>query len=133
MYSTPPTRARCGSPTRARSCIRRPASASAPSHRPDWVQVTPKLHDIQYVLAQDLATLVWLGNLADLELHTSLAHAGTYDCPNMVVFDLDPGPGTSIVECCEVGLLLQGMFEGLGLRTLAKTSGSKGMQVYAPL
>jgi bifunctional non-homologous end joining protein LigD len=106
---------------------------NAPSHRPDWVQVTPKLHDIQYVLVQDLATLVWLGNLADLELHTSLAHAGDYDCPTMVVFDLDPGPGTSIVECCEVALLLQGMFSGLGLTTLAKTSGSKGMQVYAPL
>ncbi|TML02890.1 MAG: DNA ligase D [Actinobacteria bacterium] len=106
---------------------------NAPSHRPDWVQVTPTLHDIQYVLVQDLATLVWLGNLADLELHTSLAHVHDYDCPAMVVFDLDPGPGTSIVECCEVALLLKGMFSGLGLKTLAKTSGSKGMQVYAPL
>ncbi|MDX6657516.1 MAG: bifunctional non-ous end joining protein LigD, partial [Solirubrobacteraceae bacterium] len=53
--------------------------------------------------------------------------------PTMVVFDLDPGPGTSIVECCSVGLLLHGMFDGLGLRTFAKTSGSKGLQVYAPL
>jgi bifunctional non-homologous end joining protein LigD len=76
---------------------------------------------------------VWLGNLADLELHTSLAHSHDYDCPTMVVFDLDPGPGTTIVECCEVALLLEGMFSGLGLKTLAKTSGSKGMQVYAPL
>jgi bifunctional non-homologous end joining protein LigD len=106
---------------------------NAPSHRPEWVQVTPHLHDIQFVLVQDLATLVWLGNLADLELHTSLAHVHDYDCPAMIVFDLDPGPGTSIVECCEVALLLEGMFSGLGLRTLAKTSGSKGMQVYAPL
>jgi bifunctional non-homologous end joining protein LigD len=106
---------------------------NAPSHRPGWVQVTERLGDIQFVLAQDLSTLVWLGNLADLELHTSLAHAATYDCPNMVVFDLDPGPGTTIVECCEVGLLLEGMFSGLGLRTIAKTSGSKGLQVYAPL
>jgi bifunctional non-homologous end joining protein LigD len=106
---------------------------NAPSHRPEWVHVTPALHDIHYVLVQDLATLVWLGNLADLELHTSLAHAAAYDCPTMVVFDLDPGPGTTIVECCEVALLLEGMFSGLGLRTIAKTSGSKGMQVYAPL
>ena len=106
---------------------------NAPSHRPDWVQATPKLHDIQYVLVQDLATLVWLGNLADLELHTSLAHHHDYDSPTMVVFDLDPGPGTTIVECCEVALLLQGMFNGLGLKTIAKTSGSKGMQVYVPL
>jgi bifunctional non-homologous end joining protein LigD len=106
---------------------------NAPGHRPGWVQVTEPLGDIRYVLAQDLSTLVWLGNLADLELHTSLAHAGSYDCPNMVVFDLDPGPGTTIVECCEVGLLLEGMFSGLGLKTIAKTSGSKGLQVYAPL
>jgi bifunctional non-homologous end joining protein LigD len=95
---------------------------NAPTHRPGWVQVTPHL-----------ATLVWLGNLADLELHTSLAHAASYDCPDMVVFDLDPGPGTTIVQCCEVGLLLEGMFSGLGLKTIAKTSGSKGLQVYVPL
>jgi bifunctional non-homologous end joining protein LigD len=106
---------------------------NAPSHRPDWVAVTPALHEIRYVLAQDVATLVWLGNLADVELHTSLARAGDQDRPTMVVFDLDPGPGTSIVECCEVGLLLEGMFAGLGLRAFAKTSGSKGLQVYVPL
>jgi len=106
---------------------------NAPSHRPDWVSVTPDLHDIQFVLAQDAATLVWLGNLADLELHTSLAHVADYNRPSMVVFDLDPGPGTSIAECSEVGLLLDGMFSGLGLKTVAKTSGSKGLQVYVPL
>jgi bifunctional non-homologous end joining protein LigD len=104
-----------------------------PSHRPDWVRATDDLNDVRYCVADDVATLVWLANLADLELHTSLAHAEAYDCPTMVVFDLDPGPGTSIVECCTVGLLLQGMFEGLGLQTFAKTSGSKGLQVYAPL
>ena len=106
---------------------------NAPSHRPDWVAATPELHDIQFVLAQDVATLVWLGNLADLELHTSLAHVADYDRPTTVVFDLDPGPGTSIVQCCEVALLLDGMFSGVGLKTFAKTSGSKGLQVYAPL
>jgi bifunctional non-homologous end joining protein LigD len=105
----------------------------APSHRPDWVATTEPLGDIRFVLAQDAATLVWLANLADVELHTSLAHAGDYNRPTMVVFDLDPGPGTSIVECCEVGLLLEGMFAGLGIRTFAKTSGSKGLQIYAPL
>jgi bifunctional non-homologous end joining protein LigD len=104
-----------------------------PSHRPPWIAATEKLGDIHYCLAQDVATLVWLANLADLELHTSLAHAEAYERPTMVVFDLDPGPGTSIVECCEVALLLHGMFSGIGLQTFAKTSGSKGMQVYAPL
>jgi bifunctional non-homologous end joining protein LigD len=105
----------------------------APSHRPGWVATTEPLGDIRFVLAQDAATLVWLANLADLELHTSLAHAADYNRPTMVVFDLDPGPGTSIVECCEVGLLLEGMFAGLGMKTFAKTSGSKGLQIYAPL
>jgi bifunctional non-homologous end joining protein LigD len=104
-----------------------------PSHRPEWVRATDKLGDVSYCVADDVATLVWLANLADLELHTSLAHAESYDRPTMLVFDLDPGPGTSIVECCSVGVLLQGMFEGLGLQTFAKTSGSKGLQVYAPL
>ncbi len=81
---------------------------NAPSHRPGWVSVTPKLHDIHYVLAQNTATLVWLGNLADVELHTSLAHATDYERPTMVVFDLDPGPGTRSSSaarsaCCSRG------------------------------
>src|SRR3712207_9530832 len=76
---------------------------------------------------------MWLGNLADLELHTSLALAATPKEPNILAFDLDPGPPATIVECCRVGLWLQGMFENLGLQAFPKTSGSKGMQVYVPL
>ncbi len=101
----------------------------APAHRPDWVQTVSVASErrewIDYTLAQDLATLVWLANLAALELHTQR--------PTTLVFDLDPGPPATIVECCHVGLLLQAMFEALGLRSFAKTSGSKGLQVYVPL
>ena len=105
---------------------------NAPSHRPEWV-TTRRVGDIDYVVVEDLATLVWLANLADLELHTSLARAEEPARPTLVGFDLDPGPPATIVECCRVALLLRGMFAGLGLECFAKTSGSKGMQVYLPV
>jgi bifunctional non-homologous end joining protein LigD len=120
---------------------------NCPDHRPDWVQVARIFtrgtgrwgeaskgpRDIDFCLANDLPTLVWLSNLASLELHTSLATAADYQRPTMVAFDLDPGPPATIVECCEVALLLRAMFERLGLQCFPKTSGSKGMQVYLPL
>ena len=109
---------------------------NSPKHRPDWVQtatVQMNSKTIDFTLAQDVPTLVWLGNLADLELHTSLSKAPHVERPTMLVFDLDPGPPATIVECCRVALWLQGMFEGLGLKTVVKTSGNKGMQVYLPL
>jgi bifunctional non-homologous end joining protein LigD len=105
---------------------------NAPSHRPEWV-TTVRVGSIDYVVVDSEATLVWLANLADLELHTSLALADDPERPTLVAFDLDPGPPATIVECCRVAELLRGMFEGLGLECYAKTSGSKGMQVYLPL
>ena len=104
----------------------------SPSHRPDWVQ-TARVGDVNYTLCQDRATLVWLANLADIELHTSLSLAATPDTPTMLVFDLDPGPPATVVQCCEVALVLRGLFKALGLECVAKTSGSKGMQLYVPL
>jgi bifunctional non-homologous end joining protein LigD len=108
----------------------------APAHRPDWVQtvtVPAERKPIDYLLAQDLSTVVWLANLAALELHTPLARAGAIDRPTTLVFDLDPGEPATIVECCEVGLALRGLFETLGLQCFAKTSGKKGLQLYLPL
>jgi bifunctional non-homologous end joining protein LigD len=105
---------------------------NAPSHRPEWV-TTARVGSIDYVVVDHEATLIWLAHLADLELHTSLALVHDPGRPTLVAFDLDPGPPATIVECCRVALLLQGMFEGLGLQAFAKTSGSKGMQVYVPL
>jgi bifunctional non-homologous end joining protein LigD len=104
----------------------------SPSHRPEWVQ-TAQIGDVNYTLCQDRATLVWLANLADIELHTSLSLAEAPERPTMLVFDLDPGPGAGLVECCEVGAVLNGLFGQLGLESFAKTSGSKGLQVYVPL
>ena len=105
---------------------------NSPAHRPEWVQTT-RVGGIDYTLAQDRATLVWLANLADIELHTSLSLAGAPEQPTMLVFDLDPGPPADVVQCCEVALVLRGLFAQLGLESVAKTSGSKGMQVYVPL
>ena len=104
----------------------------SPSHRPEWVQ-TARIGSIEYTLAQDRPTLIWLANLADVELHTSLALAANPQRPTMLVFDLDPGPPAGIVECCEVALVLRGLFGQLGLDSVVKTSGSKGMQMYVPL
>ena len=108
----------------------------APAHRPEWVRtatVASASKPIDYTLASDLPTLVWLANLAAIELHVPLARAEAMESPTALVFDLDPGAPASIVECCHVGLQLQGMFEQLGLQSFAKTSGSKGLQVYVPL
>ncbi|MBV9916350.1 MAG: DNA ligase D [Solirubrobacterales bacterium] len=104
----------------------------SPSHRPDWVQ-TEQIGDINFTLAQDRPTLIWLANLADVELHTSLSLASAPARPTMLVFDLDPGPPAGIIECCEVALVLRGLFEQLRMESVVKTSGSKGMQMYVPL
>jgi bifunctional non-homologous end joining protein LigD len=109
---------------------------NSPSHRPEWVQtarVSTGRKAIDFTLVQDAATLGWLANLACIELHTSLSHAAAIERPTMLVFDLDPGPPADIVACCEVGLILRGLFDGLGLVSVAKTSGSKGLQIYVPL
>jgi bifunctional non-homologous end joining protein LigD len=108
----------------------------APAHRPEWVRtatVASASKPIDYTLADDLPTLVWLANLAAIELHVPLARAEAIERPTALVFDLDPGAPATIVECCQIALQLQGMFEQLGLETYAKTSGSKGLQVYVPL
>ena len=107
-----------------------------PSHAPDWVRseaIQAGDRRIDFVLCDDVATLVWLANLADLELHPSLALAGDPDRPTVLAFDLDPGPPAGIAECCEVAHLLRDTLSQLGLESFVKTSGSKGMQLYVPL
>jgi bifunctional non-homologous end joining protein LigD len=111
---------------------------NCPSHRPKWVQtakVWSESNDrmMNYCLAQDLPTLVWAANLADLELHTSLSRKDKIKRPTMMVFDLDPGLPADIVQCCQVGLWLRDLLGKMKLKSFAKTSGSKGLQVYVPL
>jgi bifunctional non-homologous end joining protein LigD len=109
----------------------------APAHRPEWVSTFAvdggRSGRIDYTLAQDAPTLIWLANLAALELHVPLSRAPTLERPEAVVFDLDPGAPATVVECCRVALWLHGTFERLGLASFVKTSGSKGLQVYLPV
>jgi bifunctional non-homologous end joining protein LigD len=109
-----------------------------PSHRPAWVKTTevPSRRDagkIDYCMINELPALIWAANLADLELHTFLHRAPAIDRPTALAFDLDPGPPANIVLCCRVGLWLQAILEALGLQCFVKTSGSKGLQLFAPL
>ena len=111
---------------------------NCPKHRPEWVQTAPiyshgRKDVMQYCLAQDLPTLVWAANLADLELHTSLSYGKKIEQPTMMVFDLDPGPPADIVLCCQVAFWLKDIFDRFDLQSFAKTSGSKGLQIYVPL
>jgi bifunctional non-homologous end joining protein LigD len=107
-----------------------------PSHRPPWVETAPVQtgrKTIEFCLCNETATLIWLANLADIELHTSLSVIPRIECPTMMVFDLDPGAPADIVQCCQVSVWLREIFEPLGLESFPKTSGSKGLQVYVPL
>jgi bifunctional non-homologous end joining protein LigD len=111
---------------------------NAPRGTPEWVHTetlpspgsSKNRETIDYVVVDDLATLVWTANLAALELHTHMWRVDA-DGPDMIVFDLDPGEPATIVECCEVALLLREVMCEDGHEPIAKTSGSKGLQLYA--
>lgn len=111
---------------------------NATKYRPDWVKTAPiwsegNHRDVNYILANDLPTLVWVANLAAIELHPSLSLAKDIMSPTMMVFDLDPGAPANIVQCAQVGLWLRAIFERFGLQSFPKSSGSKGLQIYVPL
>ena len=111
---------------------------NAPMHRPDWVKTAPVWSEgnkrtINYLLANDLPTLVWIANLASIELHPSLSLSTDITVPTMIVFDLDPGPPANIVQCAQVGLWVREIFDHFGLQSFPKTSGSKGLQIYVPM
>jgi bifunctional non-homologous end joining protein LigD len=109
-----------------------------PKHRPDWVRTAaveagPHAGVIDFCVCEDRPTLVWMAQLAAIELHPSLSLAETPDQPSVLAFDLDPGPPANVVDCCKVALRVRELFDHFGLQCFPKTSGSKGLQVYAPL
>ncbi len=117
---------------------------NAPSHKPSWVRAvelptpgsTRQRETIRYVVVEDLPTLIWLANLAALELHVpqwTVGPRGGVHGADLMVFDLDPGPPATIVDCAWVAGIVRAVLEEDGLRAWAKTSGSKGMQLYVPL
>ena len=118
-----------------------------PDHRPEWV-TTATIHargtgrfggqrreprDVDFCVVDGVPTLVWLANLAALEMHASLSRADDMSSPTMVVFDLDPGPPAAVLQCAEVALLLRDALDALDMRAVIKTSGSKGLQLYVPI
>jgi bifunctional non-homologous end joining protein LigD len=110
-----------------------------PPHRPAWIKTTAvpaerrEAKRIDYCVMNDLPALVWAANLADLELHTFLHRAPAITRPTALAFDLDPGPPADILLCCQVALWIKEVFDGLGLESFPKTSGSKGLQLFIPL
>ncbi|MBA2558750.1 MAG: ATP-dependent DNA ligase [Propionibacteriales bacterium] len=113
---------------------------NTPRGTPDFVRTVflPEHGDdgVSYVVADSLATLVWLANLAALELHVpqwTVGADGMSLDADLVVFDLDPGPPADIVDCCNVALALRQLIEADGLTAVAKTSGNKGAQLYVPV
>jgi bifunctional non-homologous end joining protein LigD len=105
---------------------------NCPSHRPAWVP-TVQMGDVSFCLLEEPAALVWVANLAAIELHPSLAARADLERPTSMVFDLDPGPGADVLTCATVAVLLRDALESLSLTSLVKTSGSKGLQLYVPL
>jgi len=107
-----------------------------PKHRPDWVKtarVSAETGEIDFCVCEDRPTLVWMAQLAAIELHPSLSLAERLDRPTVLVFDLDPGPPADVIDCCRIAVRLRELFGHFGVECLPKTSGSKGLQVYVPL
>ena len=105
---------------------------NCPSYKPPWIH-TVKMGDVNYCLVEEPATVVWLANLAAIELHPTLAMKPDLGSPTTVVFDLDPGAPADVVTCARVALLIRDLLAQLHLQAWVKTSGSKGLQLYVPL
>jgi bifunctional non-homologous end joining protein LigD len=110
----------------------------APAGTPPWVETLRKhsetaKRDINYVLCNNLDTLIWLANLAALEIHVTLSKADFHDNPDLIMFDLDPVPPAQSEEVVDAALLLREKLEALGLKPYVKTSGKKGLHVILPI
>src|SRR5690348_2282239 len=112
---------------------------NCPLHRPDWIKTARILStrtenkEVNHCLINDRAALLWVANLAALELHVPLAKADRPGRPTVMVFDLDPGAPATLVDCARLGIRLRDLLARLGLQSFPKTSGSKGLHVYVPL
>jgi bifunctional non-homologous end joining protein LigD len=108
-----------------------------PSHRPAWLETAEVGRDdeerMTVCLVNDLETLIWVENLASIELHVPLARAGSPETADSMVFDLDPGDQANILDCAKVAMILRDLLLELGLASYLKTSGKKGLHVYVPL
>ena len=108
-----------------------------PGHRPPWVKTAEVPQDegepMTFCMVNDLETLIWVENLASLELHVPLARASSPGTPDSMVFDLDPGEEAGILDCARVAMILRDLLSPMGLVSYVKTSGQKGLHVFVPL
>jgi bifunctional non-homologous end joining protein LigD len=109
-----------------------------PKHRPEWVATASiwserEDGEIEFCVCDDKPTLVWMAQLAALELHPSLSRARHMERPTVLAFDLDPGEPATVIDCARVALRVRGLFGELGVECFPKTSGGRGLQVYVPL
>lgn len=109
----------------------------APSPRPDWIQICSIEHGsrnvIGFPMIQDLASLLWVVNLGCIDLNQWYARCDDVDRPDYLHFDLDPGVGAGFDRVRETGLIVREALDGLKMRSLVKTTGSKGLHVYVPI
>jgi bifunctional non-homologous end joining protein LigD len=111
---------------------------NCPKHRPEWVKTTPiyvdrRAGEIDFCLCENRPTLIWMAQLAALELHPSLSKAPRMEQPTVLAFDLDPGAPAGLVDCCKIALRVREIFSAFDLELFPKVSGGKGLQVYIPL
>lgn len=111
---------------------------NAPPSLPEWVNTftyysSDSKRDINFILVEESATLVWLANQACIEVHPWLSRTASVDYPDFVIFDLDPSPGNSFEQVRTIALLTRRVLNELGLRSYIKTSGSQGLHVYVPV
>jgi bifunctional non-homologous end joining protein LigD len=108
-----------------------------PPYHPSWVKTAEiRRDDVEQMtvcLINDLETLIWVANLASIELHVPLARVSSPETPDFMVFDLDPGDQANILNCAQVALILRDLLSELQLTSYVKTSGKKGLHVYVPL
>jgi len=110
----------------------------APMGTPSWVETFRRFaessqREISYVVCSSLDTLIWLANLAALEVHMTLSRTGSFESPDLVLFDLDPKPPSGFDEAVDVAFLLKEKLDGMGLRSYAKTSGKNGLHIVVPI
>jgi len=110
----------------------------APAHRPDWVRTaevrsTSSGKSVEYVVVDDLPTLMWAANSAAIEIHVPQWRVSDPAHHDLLVLDLDPGDPATVLDCARLAEAARALLKGLGLPLHAKTSGQKGLHLYARL
>ena len=110
----------------------------APQGTPEFVNIFTHYsetadREVNFVVCNNLDTLIWLANLASLELHITLSKTGSYESPDLLFFDIDPEPPLGFDDVIDVSLIVRKRLEDAGLVAFAKTSGKKGLHIVVPL